>query len=303
MYKPGLSRAVPMGIIGFMVGALLVFVIRALQSLLPIWDPGVGLVFGTFFSAGFFVWGMGGFDPSMSAHGDGEHGHDDAHAAEEEVAAPTTILGYSIWQVLFSTIILLSLIGAFAWLGPKLTTVASTDANVGAIGMVPMNLFGTEIIVSQLVIFAGYILFAFASLGLVAGGIGFLINFLNRQMVETSPAGRAAAAALPAPTPAAPGRARPQWLSTLLFLVAFAVIFYVLYLLHYYVLIGLIFAWPEWQLTLASAGAAFTITLLILRGPWVVQMLARFAAWLAGVLRSRNNPYSGVRKNNRSNGQ
>lgn len=303
MYKPGLSRAVPMGVIGFLAGALLVFILRALQSLVPIWDPGVGLVFGTFFSAGFFVWGMGGFDPSMSAHGDGEHGHDDAHAAhEEEVAAPTTILGYSVWQILFATIIMLSLIGVFAWLGPKLTTVASGDANVGTIGMVPMDLFGTEIVVSQLVIFVVVILFMFISLAVVAGGIGFVVNMLNRQLVETAPGNVAAAAALPAPTET-PRRARPQWLSTLIFLVTFAVIFYVLYLLHYYVLIGLIFAWPEWQLTLASAGAAFTITLLILRGPWVVQLVARLSGWLAGVLRSRNNPYSGVRKNNRSNGQ
>ena len=293
MDKPGISRAVPMGVIGFLVGALVVFIIRALQSLTPIWDPGVGLVFGTFFAAGFFVWGIGAFDPRMNVHGD-EHEAEAAHV--EEPVKPTSQLIGSIWQVLFATLIGLVVIGAFAWLGPKLIMTDEADASANMIGMVPMELFGQEVLVSQLVIFVAFILFAIVSLAVVAGGIGFILNFLNQGVVES----RAAAAgggtvALPAPTE---NRApRPQWLSTLIFVVAFVVLFTILYLLFYYVLIGLIF--PDQ--VLISAVNALLFTIIILRPRMVVQVLAAVAGWLAGVLRSRNKPYEGVRKNDRSN--
>lgn len=287
-----------MGVIGFLAGALLVIIIRALQSLTPLWDPGVGIVFGTFFSAGFFIWGIGGFDPRMSVHGD-EHEHDaEAHGAVEP-NTPLTLLGYSMWQVVFATLVMLLVLGAAAWLGPALILTDEPDASFNAVGMVPMELLGQEVLVSQLVIFVVFILVAFLSLGLVAGAIGFIINFLNRQLVETKAAATAGGGTLALPPSDAEPARRPAWLSTLLFLVVFAVVFYLLYLLHYYVLIGLIFALPESTLSLLSAGAAFTITLVLLRAHWVVQLLARVAGWLAGVLRSRNNPYSGVYKKDR----
>jgi hypothetical protein len=283
-----------MGVIGFMVGALVVIIIRALQSLTPIWDPGVGLVFGTFFTAGFFVWGMGAFDPRMSAHGD-EHDHE-AEAAHDEPEKPTTLLIGSMWQVVFATLIGVVLVGAFAWLGPKLITTGDADASVGAIGMVPMELFGQEVLVSQLVIFAVFILFALGSLAVAAGGIGFVLNFLNRGVIEArATAGGAAVATLPAP---AETRApRPQGLRIAIFLVQFVVLFTILYLLFYYVLIGLIFPGQ----VLLSAVNALLFTILILRPRFVVQVLAAVSGWLAGVLRSRNNPYAGVRKNDRRN--
>ena len=293
MDRPGISRAVPMGVIGFLVGALVVIIIRALQSLTPIWDPGVGLVFGTFFSAGFFIWGIGGFDPRMSAHGDA-HEADAAHAvgAPEK---PTALLVGSMWQVLFAALIGLVLVGAFAWLGPALITTGDADASVNVIGMVPMALFGQEVLVSQLVIFAAFILLAFVSLAVAAGAIGFLLNFLNQGVVESRAAAGGGTVALPAPvetrTP------RPQWLSTLIFIVSFVVLFAILYALFYYVLIGLIF--PDQ--VLISAVNALLFTIIILRPRLVVQVLATVAGWLAGVLRSRSKPYEGVRKNDRRN--
>ena len=282
-----------MGVIGFMVGALVVIIVRALQSLTPIWDPGVGLVFGTFFTAGFFLWGIGAFDPRMSAHGD-EHEAEAAHAVEEAVK-PTTLLIGSSWQILFASLIGLVVIGAFAWLGPKLITTGDADASVGAIGMVPMELFGQEMLVSQLVIFAAFVLFAFVSLVAAAGAIGFLINFLNQGVVESRVTAGGGTVALPAPVETrAP---RPQWLNIAIFVVQFVVLFAILYLLFYYVLIGLIF--PDQ--VLISAVNALLFTILILRPRLVVQVLAVVAGWVAGVLRSRNNPYEGVRKNDRRN--
>ena len=58
---------------------------------------------------------------------------------------------------------------------------------------------------------------------------------------------------------------------------------------------------PVELLTALSVVNALLITVLVLRSRWVVQLVARFAGWLAGVLRSRNKPYEGVRKHDRRN--
>src|SRR5690606_13500446 len=133
------------------------------------------IVFGTFFSAGFFVWGMGAFDPSMSVHGEEAHGHDEAHA-EAAREAPTTILGVELWKVAFATLLLLVAIGAFAWMAPARVTTDEGAASANLIGMVSMELLGQGVLVSQLVIFAAFILFGFISLGIAAGAIGFIMN-------------------------------------------------------------------------------------------------------------------------------
>ena len=54
MLQPGLSRAVPMGILGFIGGALLALVISMLQGLDPAGSVGAALVLGAFISAGVF---------------------------------------------------------------------------------------------------------------------------------------------------------------------------------------------------------------------------------------------------------
>jgi len=75
--KPGLLRAIPMGILGFLIGAAVVLIVRALQSMDPLWDAGVALAITPLFTTYFFLWGMGAFNPKMSEHGD--HGHHDEH--------------------------------------------------------------------------------------------------------------------------------------------------------------------------------------------------------------------------------
>ena len=83
--KPGLARAVPMGIGGFTIGVILAYLIRLAQGLepnaaAPYAFVGPALVLGAFISAGFFVWGMGAFDPRMSVHGE--------HAIQEHAEEP-----------------------------------------------------------------------------------------------------------------------------------------------------------------------------------------------------------------------
>lgn len=132
--QPGLSRAIPLALLGFILGAFLVLIVRGLQSVDPVWDPGVGLVLGVLLCAAFFVWGMGAFDPKMSAHGD------DAHAApaDEELDAPK-LLGGLTWQLvalLSVAIVIVFALGAYSGLGLIITDDPLASATT--IGMNPV---------------------------------------------------------------------------------------------------------------------------------------------------------------------
>ena len=85
MDKPGLSRAIPYMITAFILSLALVYGIRALQDMDPVWmnaetseGAQVGLVLAAFASMGAFMWGVGAFDPAMSEHGDHTHEEDDS---------------------------------------------------------------------------------------------------------------------------------------------------------------------------------------------------------------------------------
>ena len=216
--QPGLSRALPMGILGFLAGTVLLIVVRALQSLDPIFDPGLAIVFGSLFSAGFFIWGMGGFDPRMREHAHGPE--DEARAlalaeappGEEE---PTTILSGFTWQIVTWLLILLLGIAAFALIpgSPTLQIVRDPVGNTAAIGFVEMELLGETFIVSELVLLLVFVIVMFLSLFAVAGGLGWLFFRLAQGVTEVKQVERTALAPssapqLPAPE-AAPATASP----------------------------------------------------------------------------------------------
>jgi hypothetical protein len=185
--KPGIARATVMAIEGFMFGALLVIVVRGLQSLDPIWDGGVGIVFMAIFAAAFFVWGVGAFDPSMSVHGE-EHVEEE-HAEEEETGAPGTILGTDLWRIAFFTVAVLVVLFGLATIPNFLTlqTVGAPEGNAAAVGYVPVQLpfGGPTVIVSYLVLFGAFIIFTFLSLAVAAGAIALVMYFLSRGVTET----------------------------------------------------------------------------------------------------------------------
>ncbi len=142
MLQPGLARAVPMGILGFIGGALLALVIRMLQGLDVAGSVGAAFVLGAFISAGVFVWGMGGFDPRMSVHGE--------HAEEEHAVVPvkpagdppaTSILGAYTWQVTFWTILCVLVIAGFAFIpaGPHIRNVHPGQGDVSGVGFVALG--------------------------------------------------------------------------------------------------------------------------------------------------------------------
>jgi hypothetical protein len=121
-----------MGIVGFVVGAGIAILIRLLQGLDP--NPaapyayvGPAMTLGAFFSAGFFIWGMGGFDPAMNTHGEGHDEHHDDHAAPKTEG---NFLGSYSWRILTYVTIVVLAIAAFAFLpaGPQLQSVAG-DGN------------------------------------------------------------------------------------------------------------------------------------------------------------------------------
>jgi len=239
MAQPGIGRAVWFGIIGFLTGAALVTAIRMLQNLDPIWDSGVGLVFAMFFCAFFFVWGIGGFNFKLSAHGEGPEVEKIHAELAEEAKQPKTILSGAIWQIggLLLGLMLLTFVVAVSG-GVSLTTTAVPDASLMMVGYMEVQIAGQTVYLSQLVVLLGFTLFILLSLAAVAGGIAWLVfrfdeDYKNREFeVNIAPAlgSGAGVAALPAPggiqasdgsaPQAQPGRSftipLPKWLNYLL---------------------------------------------------------------------------------------
>jgi len=206
MVKPGLSRAVPMALIGFIISAFFVVVLRDLQSVEPVWDVGVVLVLAPFISTFMFIWGMGGFDPRMSEHG--THGepedivqamvpvddaHDDHHH-EEEDAAPTSILSGLMWTVTSLASITIIILFTFAMLSGSFLQIANeSEANTLAIEtnqefLLPLGIDTFE--ASQLTVFVGFIAFTMVSLFAVAGVLAAIFYFSHRdikRVKETEP--------------------------------------------------------------------------------------------------------------------
>ncbi len=228
--QPGLSRAIPMAILGFLFGSLVVIVLRFLQNLDPIWDVGAGIVVSVLFTAGFFVWGMGGFDPKNSAHGEeAEH-----HAPEPANAAavPTSLLGSAVWTVTTLVLVVFGAVWGFALIPGGFTLQVTDDpmASVQTIGTFVMEIFGREIVVSELVVFAVFMIVMIGTLAVVGGGLAWLFYTINRGLLE----GRAAAGGAPAgtvlltsPAGEAPANASPISLPPVLRMLITAVVTFV----------------------------------------------------------------------------
>ncbi len=208
MAQPGIGRAVWFGIIGFLTGAALVIVIRTLQNLNPIWDSGVGLVFAMFFSAFFFVWGIGGFNMKLSAHGEGPEVEKIHEELEAKAKQPKSILSSAVWQIggLLIGLLVLLFVAALAG-GMSLTTTTISDASLMMVGYMEIEIAGQTVFLSQVVVLIGFILFILLSLAAIGGGLAWLMfrfdeDYKNREIeAAIAPAlgSGAAAAALPAP--------------------------------------------------------------------------------------------------------
>lgn len=215
--KPGLMRAIPMALLGFIIAVFLVAGIRALQELTPVLDTGVALVVAPFFMMGFFLWGLGGFDPRMSEHNvhEPEGGLVTALVRPEDIPAPhhddtpakpITILGFEIWKILTLTLLLVIVTFAFALLpgGFTIRSVGQAEASMTEFAQnttfdLPVGLGSFQ--GSQLAVFLGFILFTVLSLFLVGGALGGLMFLLSRNVAvarSTVPSERDLTPPLPA---------------------------------------------------------------------------------------------------------
>jgi hypothetical protein len=216
--RPGLSRGIPMGILGFLVGMIILVAIRGLQGLQPLMDPQLAIVLGAFTAAGFFIWGMGAFDPRMNEHAHEPVESEDAHAlavaeeAEAEETPPQIVSGY-MWMLSTALIVLLLLIVAFALLpgGPSLQVASQPTANVSAIGYVQIDLMGQTYMVSQLVLLLGFVVIMFGTMALLAGGLGGLFFVLNQGVTRVQTVEQTTLAAEPLEKQAASNQGLVRW--------------------------------------------------------------------------------------------
>lgn len=109
MDKPGLQRALPYMLVTFILSLMIVYGIRSLQNMDPVWmnettseGAQVGLVFAAFASMGAFLLGMGAFDPKMSEHGDHADDHAEEVAPESEFVLKTDGWLYYIGYVQYA---------------------------------------------------------------------------------------------------------------------------------------------------------------------------------------------------------
>lgn len=199
MKHPGINRAIPGAILGFVIGELLVLGLRWLQGLPP-WDPGVAIVLAPFVLTVGWLWGVGAFNPKLSEHG--EH-HEEStaivtvdddgneivvheaieHHEEEE---PSEVFFTEVWRALSLPLILLLVILGFALIpnGFYLAVVDAPNASPNAFAnsiMLNIPFVGT-VETTQMVLFLAFVGFIAISLIAFAGGLGFLFYKGHEQV-------------------------------------------------------------------------------------------------------------------------
>jgi hypothetical protein len=240
--QPGLSRAIPLAILGFLFGGAIVVVLRVLQSLEPVWDVGAGIVVAGVFTAIFFVWGMGGFDPRMSAHAEepGVEPHEGEPAPEPD-STPRALLGSGVWTVTTLVIVLFLAVWGFALIpgGFALTTTNDPMASPTTLGTFTLTLFEREFIVSELVAFLIYGIIMIGSVAVIGGGIAWFFITLSRGIAESKAIASGAIAVnapqLSAPVESVPAAPNPLTLPPVLrmwvtLLVTFSIVSVLFYL-------------------------------------------------------------------------
>lgn len=271
--RPGLSRAIPMGFLGFIVGALIVIILRGLQGLDPLWAPGPGIIMTVIMSAVFFVWGIGAFDPRLSVHGDEEVEQAVEKELEEESAQPRSILMSWIWKIATILIFVTFIIGGFAWLpgGLALTQTIQPGASLTMVGFatVPLPFGGPEVQVSTLVIFALFVIWVFVSLIVFSGLIAWAVTSISHGLVTTKVAAAAGGgtAALPAPGEGVQPKADNRG-----FLIALGKFVIALILLYvaFHVILGVVISEPSFPVLSWFMDAAGQLTFLAFVGALLV---------------------------------
>lgn len=203
MNHPGINRAIPGAILGFVIGEALVMGIRLAQGLEP-WDAGVALVLAPFTLMAGWMWGIGAFNPKLSQHG--EHPAEESaivpadgsaivkaeatasHHAEEP--SPSSIFFTEIWKAISLPLVLLLLVFGFANLpgGFLIRTVGDPLADPARFApsvTLELPVIGT-VYTTEMVIFLIFIGWLFLSLLIFSGAIGFLIYKGHEQIATVN---------------------------------------------------------------------------------------------------------------------
>ena len=114
MDKPGLARAIPALIIGFIASLAFVYAVRVLQNMEPVWmnaesseGAQVGMVLAAFVCMATFMWGVGAFDPKMSEHGEHADEHEEETPEKEfalRTSGPVFRAGKWLWDLTWAII-------------------------------------------------------------------------------------------------------------------------------------------------------------------------------------------------------
>lgn len=193
----GLNRALPMTVIGFILGAGFVIVLRSLQQMDNVWDPQIGLIVGGLIATIFFLWGIGAYSPRMSEHHvpepeEDEFGNeiavDDHH---HETETPGAILTSTVWTVAFWTMVIFGVLLIFSALPGGFGYTVSTDpaANANANGFFEFNWFGTQVFVSKLAAFVVFVAITMFSLFVAAWVMAKGLISLNHGVREVKTVG------------------------------------------------------------------------------------------------------------------
>lgn len=193
---PGIPRATGGALIGLFLGFAVVTLLRVMIGIEPYWNTGLAMTLGILVAAAGFVWGMGGFNPKMSAHPDDSAPvptPDDI--AEQE--GPLSVLGGTSWLMGFVGLAIMVVLIAAAYIpGLGLTVTNDPNSSAKSIGAMPVTLFGTEFMVSQAVLLMLWIAFTVLSLA-IAGGVLMWITTRLNGAVENAKAQKKSGSGLP----------------------------------------------------------------------------------------------------------
>jgi len=202
MNHPGINRAIPGAILGFVLGEAIVMGIRYAQGLEP-WNAGVALVLAPFTLMAGWMWGVGAFNPKLSQHGE-HHAEESAivpsedgaivkaeaaaHHADDE--GPAAVFFTEIWKAISLPLILLLLVFGFANIpgGFLIRTVSdplADPAQFASSVTLELPVIGT-VQTTEMVIFLVFIGWLFLSLLVFAGLIGFLFFKGHEQVAIAS---------------------------------------------------------------------------------------------------------------------
>jgi hypothetical protein len=150
----------------------------------------------------------------------------------DEAAQPRSILFGSTWMILTVVILVFVALLGFAALpgGLALIQTIQPGASLTMVGYaeVPLPFGGQNIIVSTFVLFALFVLWAFLSLGLVAGAIAYAFVAINRGLLETQAQANGTLALPSGDVPKQPARpVRETLLTFAAFILAYIILFFV----------------------------------------------------------------------------